>query len=146
MSLWTKLAAVFSIMASAITIYSVAFRPKDAPSVWAQFFGAGGDSAKVCAIIKKGPSAQGYGLLRSGPGKDHPQVATLATSAHVIVVEKADAWSLVREDEGLSASVQGWIETSLIDKSDCRAATAAPVPAKATATPPAKSEPPAKKP
>jgi hypothetical protein len=99
MNPWTKVAAIFSVLASLVTIYNVAVRPKDAPPMWNSVVAAVGMGGKTvpaaarnCARVRKPVWPESSWSVRVAPGT---------------------------EQQGLGASLQGWAPARAVDKGTC---------------------------
>jgi uncharacterized protein YgiM (DUF1202 family) len=126
MNPWTKVAAAFSVIASLVTIYNVAVRPKDAPPMWNSFVaavGLGGKTpaaaAKNCARVRKPVWPESSWAVRVAPGNEHREIARIAPGDRVEIIEETGNWVRVREEQGLGASVQGWTISKSIEKAAC---------------------------
>jgi len=51
-------------------------------------------------------------IVRSGPGMDHGEVATLHVGDSVTLIEERDAWSNVKTDDG----AVGWVQSAELFK------------------------------
>lgn len=131
MSRWTKLAALFSIIASVVTIYDVGFRPKNAPSLWssvAQQFGLVPPMAFVqqplpmvaeCGKAKPAGTQEPFVPVRVAPGREHKEIERLKAGAALLVLQETAGWYLVQVNQGLNASTTGWALTKQVDKVAC---------------------------
>lgn len=125
MSNWTKFAAVFSILASLITIYNVAVRPKDAPPIFASLLALVGIAPKAavenvtCLRVRRPVWPESEWSVRSAPGNDHRELAKIAPGDTLVLVGEAGGWVQIREQVGLGATVQGWTLAKAVDKVPC---------------------------
>jgi hypothetical protein len=122
MSPWTKAAAAFSILASIVTIYNVAVRPKDAPPIWNSLMASVGKSAKsseTCGKVRKPAWPEHHWSVRIAPGNEHKEIAKLAPGDNVVIISEAGNWIQLREQQGLGASLQGWAPAKSIEKATC---------------------------
>ena len=127
MSLWTKIAAIFSIIASVVTIYNVAARPKDAPPIWSTiqaFMGIAPKTAAdttVCARVRRPVWPESNWSVRAAPGNDHRELGRIAPGDTVVIVGEAGGWMQIREQAGLGSTIQGWTIAKAVDKITCPA-------------------------
>jgi Bacterial SH3 domain len=125
MNPWTRIAAIFSVLASLVTIYNVAVRPKDAPPIWNSIVAAvsGGskttNAARNCARVRKPVWPEGSWSVRVAPGTEHKEIARLTPGDRVEIVEETGPWVRIREEQGLGASLQGWAPARAIEKAAC---------------------------
>jgi hypothetical protein len=98
MTPWTKIAAVFSVLASLVTIYNVAVRPKDAPPMWNSVVAAVGMAPKTtatarnCARVRKPVWPENSWAVRIAPGNEHREIARITPGDKVEVIEEAGPW------------------------------------------------------
>jgi Bacterial SH3 domain len=135
MSRWTKLAALFSIIASMVTIYDMAFRPKNAPSIWssvAQSVGLAPPMALVsqplpmvaeCGKAKVAGMMTPFVPVRVAPGREHKEIERLKAGAAVLVLQETAGWYLVQINQGLNSSTTGWALVGQVDKVACGSAS-----------------------
>jgi uncharacterized protein YgiM (DUF1202 family) len=127
MSTWTKFAAIFSILASVITIYNVAVRPKDAPPIWNSVLAAVGMGPKpaadttVCLRVRRPVWPESNWSVRAAPGNDHRELGRIAPGDMVVLVGETGGWVQIREQAGLGATIQGWTIAKAVDKTPCPA-------------------------
>jgi hypothetical protein len=126
MNPWTKVAAIFSVLASLVTIYNVAVRPKDAPPMWNSVVAAVGMGGKTvpaaarnCARVRKPVWPESSWSVRVAPGTEHKEIARLSPGDRVEIVEETGPWVRIREEQGLGASLQGWAPARAVDKGTC---------------------------
>jgi uncharacterized protein YgiM (DUF1202 family) len=125
MSPWTKIAAIFSILASALTIYEVAARPKDSPPLWsyvASYVGLAPKAAPdttVCARVRRPVWPESTWSVRAAPGNDHRELGRIAPGDAVVLVGDAGGWVQIREQVGLGATIQGWVMAKAVEKAAC---------------------------
>lgn len=129
MSKWTKIAALFSILASIFTIYEVAVRPKDAQPLLTMVLSSLGLAAKpkaepvpaqVCARVRRPVWPEQSWSVRVAPGNDHKEIARIAPGDNVLIVSQTGDWVQIREQVGLGATVQGWTVVRAVDKINCQ--------------------------
>ena len=125
MSYWTKVAAIFSIIASLFTMYNVGVRPKDAPPVWSSvtaFFGfapkALADTTE-CARVRRPVWPESSWSVRAAPGNDHRELGRIAPGETVAIIGEAGGWTQIREQAGLGSTIQGWALAKAVDKITC---------------------------
>ena len=127
MNPWTKIAAVFSVLASLVTIYNVAVRPKDAPPMWNSVVAAVGMAPKTtatarnCARVRKPVWPESAWSVRVAPGNDHREIAKINPGDRVEILEETGSWVRLREEQGMGASLQGWALSKSLDKAACAA-------------------------
>jgi uncharacterized protein YgiM (DUF1202 family) len=127
MSTWTKIAAIFSILASVITIYNVAARPKDAPPIWNAFLATVGMGPKaapdntVCLRVRRPVWPESTWSVRSAPGNDHRELGRIAPGDVAVQIGEAGGWVQIREQAGLGATIQGWTIAKAVEKVTCPA-------------------------
>jgi uncharacterized protein YgiM (DUF1202 family) len=125
MNPWTKIAAIFSVLASLVTIYNVAVRPKDAPPMWNSVVAAVGmgpkttAAARNCARVRKPVWPESTWSVRVAPGNEHREIARIAAGDRVEILEETGPWVRLREDQGVGASLQGWVVAKSVDKMAC---------------------------
>jgi uncharacterized protein YgiM (DUF1202 family) len=125
MSYWTKVAAIFSIIASLFTMYNVGVRPKDAPPIWNTFTALVGLSPKipadttVCARVRRPVWPESSWSVRAAPGNDHRELGRIAPGETVAIIGEAGGWMQIREQAGLGATIQGWTIAKAVDKITC---------------------------
>ena len=123
----TKIAAVFSVLASLITIYNVAVRPKDAPPMWNSVMAAVGMAPKTtapqrnCARVRRPIWPESTWSVRVAPGNDHREIARIAPGDRVEILEETGPWVKLREEHGAGVSLQGWASGKAVDKIACPA-------------------------
>ena len=127
MSSWTKIAAILSIFASAITIYNVAVRPKDAPPIWTSMMMAAGLGPKpvpetqICMRVRRPVWPESTWAVRAAPGNDHKELGRISPGETVVLVSQTGDWVQIREQTGLGAQIQGWAVARAVDKIACPA-------------------------
>ena len=127
MSYWTKVAAIFSIIASLFTMYNVGVRPKDAPPVWSSvtaFFGLAPKAladTTVCARVRRPVWPESSWSVRAAPGNDHRELGRISPGETVAIIGEAGGWTQIREQAGLGSTIQGWALTKAVDKITCPA-------------------------
>jgi len=139
MGRWTKLAALFSIIASVVTIYDVGFRPKNAPSVWSSIAEQLGLAPPMAFVQQPLPMVAECGKakpatnppepfvpVRVAPGREHKEIERLKAGAAVLVLQETAGWYLVQVNQGLNSSTTGWALTKQVDKVACGAAPIPP--------------------
>jgi uncharacterized protein YgiM (DUF1202 family) len=125
MNPWTKIAAVFSVLASLLTIYNVAVRPKDAPPMWNSVVAAVGmgpkatTAARNCARVRKPIWPESTWSVRVAPGNEHREISRITPGDRVEILEETGPWVRLREEQGMGASVQGWAMLKAVDKVAC---------------------------
>jgi uncharacterized protein YgiM (DUF1202 family) len=125
MSTWTKIAAILSILASVITIYNVAVRPKDAPPIWSAVLATVGIGPKpaadntVCLRVRRPVWPESSWSVRAAPGNDHKELGRIAPGDTAVLVGEAGGWVQIREQAGLGATIQGWVLARAVDKVAC---------------------------
>lgn len=125
MNHWTKIAAIFSIIASAFTIYEVAVRPKDAPPMWSVLAAKVGlgPAAKpdttVCMRVRRPVWPESSWSVRAAPGNDHRELGRVAPGDTVVMIGEAGGWVQIREQAGLNSTIQGWTIAKAVDKIAC---------------------------
>ena len=125
MSNWTKFAAIFSIIASAITIYNVAVRPKDAPPIWNSVMAAAGFGPKaqaetvVCLRVRRPVWPESSWSVRAAPGSEHREIGRILPGESVVMLSETGGWVQIREQAGLGATIQGWTAIKAVDKAPC---------------------------
>jgi uncharacterized protein YgiM (DUF1202 family) len=127
-SIWTKIAALFSIIASVFTIYEVAIAPKDAPPLLNVVMSSVGLTSKpkvtpapaeICARVRRPVWPEQSWAVRVAPGNEHREIARIAPGDAVVIVSQTGDWSQIREQVGLGATVQGWTLNKAVDKTPC---------------------------
>jgi uncharacterized protein YgiM (DUF1202 family) len=125
MNQWTRIAAVFSVLASLVTIYNVAVRPKDAPPMWNSIVAAVGGTkttapaARNCARVRKPVWPESTWSVRVAPGTEHKEIARISPGERIEIIEETGPWVRIREEQGLGASLQGWAPARAIEKAVC---------------------------
>lgn len=125
MSHWTKIAAILSIFASAITIYNVAVRPKDAPPIWTAVMASvglgpkAGPDTTVCLRVRRPVWPESSWSVRAAPGSDHKEIGRISPGETVVQIGEAGGWVQIREQAGLGATIQGWTIAKAVDKIAC---------------------------
>ncbi len=126
MSTWTKIAALFSILASLFTIYEVGVRPKDAPPLLSVVLSSVGLGSKqkaeppaTCARVRRPIWPEQSWSVRTAPGNDHKEIARISPGDNVVIVSQTGDWVQIREQVGLGATVQGWTFIRAVDKVAC---------------------------
>jgi hypothetical protein len=125
MNSWTKIAAIFSVLASLVTIYNVAVRPKDAPPMWNSVLAAVGigpktaEPLRTCARVRKPVWPESTWSVRVAPGNEHREIARIAPGDRVEILELTGPWVRLREQHGAGVSLQGWALAKSVDKVSC---------------------------
>jgi uncharacterized protein YgiM (DUF1202 family) len=126
MNSWTRIAAIFSVLASLVTIYNVAVRPKDAPPIWNSIMASVGGGTKTtpaaarnCARVRKPVWPESTWSVRVAPGTEHKEIARISAGERVEIIEETGPWVRIREEQGLGASLQGWAPARSVEKAVC---------------------------